>query len=146
MTALTAAARRRVRNISGQSDHEIAVGTGATIWAGSLVSIVLTTERAVVSTAATGRKFLGLAIETKTGNTGGTVLCKVISNVEVLVNAAAALTGAYIGSNAFVDDDNQVTTGTDAGTALVSIRVGRVTELEGGDAWCALNQFSESDV
>ena len=66
--------------------------------------------------------------------------------IAVLIDAAAALTKAYIGSNAAVADDNQVTTMSNAGTAGVRVRVGEVVSLEGGDAWVRLRQYSESDV
>ena len=146
MTALAAAARRRVRNKGIQTDFEPVVGTGATIWAGALVSVDTATGRAVAGSAIAARKFLGLAVETKTGNTGGTVRVKLISNVEVLLAPAAALTTARIGSNACIDDDNTVTTLTDSGTAAARVRVGRVTEFEDSLVWVHLNSFSEADV
>jgi hypothetical protein len=147
MTALSAAARRQRRNIGNAIYYDdIAVGTGAVIYQGALVG--WDGARALPANNATSIvAFLGMAdfldgSESVTGNTAGTVKCRVVSNIEVLLDAASALTATYIGSDAAAEDDNQVTTGSDAGTAALQIRVGRITQIEGGDAWVHLNNIA----
>lgn len=147
MAALSAPARRKFRAVPPQgADLNMQVGTGATLWQGALVNYNTTTGRVVAATKATGRTFAGIALETKTGNTGGTVYCKVRTAGQVLIDAAAALTKAYLGANAAVSDDNQVTTCSNAGTAGVQVRVGRFVEIQSGDAWVELNNISNDDV
>lgn len=147
MTALTAAARRKRRNVGNAIYYDdIAVGTNDVIYQGALVG--WTGSRAVPANNATSVvAFLGMAdfldgSTSVTGNTAGTVKCRVVSNIEVLIDAAAALTATYIGSDAAVADDNQVTTGSDAGTAALQVRVGRITQIESGDAWVHLNNIA----
>ena len=145
--ALTAATTRATRANDQKSFADYVVGTSSTIYAGGLVCVNTTTGRAVAASAATGRKFLGLAEETKTGNSSGTVRCRVSWGHEALIDTpATGLTAAYIGSNAAVSDDNQVTSMSDAGTTAVRVRVGEVVEIEGGDVWVRLRNYSEADV
>lgn len=146
MAALTAATIRKTRNTDAYSYADYTVGTGATLYEGALVAYNTTTGRAVAASVTTGRKFLGLALETKTGVTAATVTCKVAWDLEALVNVHSSLTAAYVGSNAAVYTDNDVTTWTDAGTAGVRIRIGETVQLESGDAWVRLRQYSESDA
>jgi len=142
MAALTAEARRSRRNYEAKSIASYVVGTGAVIYQGGLVALNLTTGRAVAATAAASRRFLGLAEETATGDTSGTVSVEVSWGYETLVNALAALTTAYTGANCAISTDNDVTTASGAGTAGVQVLVGEVVQFEGGDAWVALRQYS----
>lgn len=141
--ALSEATVRLQRNAGSKKYHDYEVGTGATIYTGSLVCVDTSTGRAVAATDAASRKFLGVAAETKTGDTGGTVRCRVEWNVEAKVTAATALTQAYIGSNVAVSDDDAVTTVSDSSN---SVRVGELVSITGTNAWVALRNFSESDV
>lgn len=145
--ALSAATTRATRAADQKSYADYVVGTSATIYAGGLVCINTSTGRAVAASAATNRKFVGLAEETKTGNSGGTVRCRVSWGHEALIDTpATGITAAYIGSNAAISDDDQVTSMSDAGTTAVRVRVGEVVEIESGDAWVRLRNYSESDV
>lgn len=146
MAALSADASRKTRNRGNVKFASYAVGTSATVYKGGLCSINTSTGRLVAGTAATGRKFVGLCTEKKTGNAGGTVYARVEWNIETLVDAATALTKAYIGSNCAISNDNQVTTLSGAGTTAVRVRVGEVVQIESGDAWVALRNFAEADV
>ena len=145
MAALTAATTRATRN-HGAAPVDLTVGTGATIYAGALVAINTSTGRAVAASAAASRKFAGLAEETKTGDTSGTVRCRVRYDCEALINAATALTKAYIGSNAAVSTDNDATTMSGAGTAGVRVRIGEIVEIESGDVWVRLRNDASEDV
>lgn len=131
MAALTAVEKRDLRNTQAISRGRYAVKTSAVIYQGSLVSRVKSTGRAVASTAAVSRPFLGIAAETKTGNTGGTVYVEVYWNCEALIDKTAALTTAYGSADAFISDDQTVTTGSGSGTAAIqtSSRVGAVIEI-----------------
>lgn len=142
MAALTAEARRSVRNYEARRTGKYAVGTGATVYQGGLVALNLSTGRAVAATAAASRRCLGMAEETKTGNTAGSVSVEVSWGYETLINAATALTTAYTGANCAVSTDNDVTTASAAGTAGVQVLVGEVVQFEGGGAWVALRNFS----
>lgn len=148
MAAITAAVPRKTRNRGNVQYADYKVGTGATIVQGALVNYNMTTERAVHATAAASRKFLGLATETKTGNTGGTVLCRVEWNMEAEINPETQLTGAYVGSNVAIEDNNAVTTMSDAGTAGVRVRVGELVEwVSTSSCWVKLRGYaSDRDV
>jgi hypothetical protein len=147
MAALSAPATRLTRNVANKKFHDYVVGTSAKIYAGSLVAINTSTGRAVAASVATGRKALGLSEETVTGNTDGTVRCRVVWNVEAKITAVAtALTKAYIGSNVAVKTDNDVTTLSDAGTTALRVRVGELVSLTGTDAWVSLRNYTQSDV
>ena len=142
MAALTAVAKRAERAAEQKRINRYAVGTGAVIYQGGIVAMNVSTGRAVAATAAASRVCLGIAEETATGNTGGTVYCDVAYNHEVLINAATALTVAYMRADVCVSTDNDVTSGSDAGTAGVQVAVGSFTELESGDAWVHVMNIS----
>ena len=148
MTALAAAGGRKRRAMHLANSEAYAVGTSSTIYQGSLVVWNKTTKRAVAATVATGRRFLGVAENAAVGGTATAtaVYVKVLYGHEELLDAASALTGAYVGCNAAIADDNQVTTMSGAGTALLRIRVGEVLSIESGDAWTRIRSFSEIDV
>ena len=147
MTAVSAPTRVKFRAVPAQgADLDLVVGTGATLWRGALVNYSTATGRVVAASAATARTYAGVAMETKTGNTGGTVRCRVRTAGQFLADAAAALTKAYLGSNVCISDSGQVTTASGAGTAAVQVRVGRFVEIQSGDAWVELNNISNDDV
>lgn len=146
MAALSADVSRKTRNDANTKFASYPVATNATVYKGGLCSINTSTGRLVAASATTGRKFAGLCVETKTGNTGGTVYARVEWNMEVLINAVSNLTTAYTGANAAVSTDNDVDTMSDVGTAAVRVRVGEVIQFESGDAWVSLRNYSESDV
>lgn len=137
MTALTANATRKTRNLDGKKIGTYTVATSSTIYQGALVA-VRADGRALPATAANPRRFIGMAEEQATGNAAGTVTIDVSWGYEALYDAAAALTAAFLATNASVSDDNQVTTPADAGTAALQVLVGEVIQLEGGDAWVYL--------
>lgn len=142
MTALSADAIRKTRNRDGAKYHEYPVATSAVIYVGSLVNINAA-GRAVAASDAAARTFAGLACESATGNAAGTVYCKVEWGVEALIDAAAALTAAYIGTNCAIADDNQVTTNSASSN---NVLVGEFVSIEGGDAWVALRQYARAEV
>ena len=149
--ALSEDARRKRRNVGNQMVADYTVGTGEVIHYGALVVFDTATKRADKATAATSRKFIGMAEEAATGNTAGTVTVKVSWNYEAeLPVVATQITevSARVGINAFVSDDDTVTTGTNAGTAGVRVRVGEIVEVDttNSTAWVALRQFSQDDA
>lgn len=146
--AITAAVARRTRNRQAVKYNHYTVGTGATIVQGALVNFNITTERAVHATAAASRKFLGMATETKTGNTAGTVKVRVEWGMEAEIDPATALTGAYTGSNVAIADNDVVTTMSGAGTAGVRVRVGELVEwVSATSCWVSLREYaSDRDV
>ena len=145
MAALTAAATRATRETNNKTIIHLVVGTGETIFAGGLVATVNATGRAVAATAAAGRKFSGIAEETKTGVTAATVRCRVAFGHQALINALTALTTAYVGSTVIVSTDNDVTVDS-ASTALKSLQVGEVVEFESGDVWVRIRTSANAVV
>jgi hypothetical protein len=149
MAALSAAAARLTRNVGGKAFHDYVVATNAVIYAGSLVNVVVGTGRVAAATSAAGRKFVGLSTENATGNTAGTVTCRVEWGMEALIDCQTALSGAstYIGSNVAIDDDNMVTTMSNVGTAAVRVRCGELISFNAAEtsAWVRLRCYSESD-
>lgn len=111
------------------------VGTGAVIYQGSLVCIKESSGRAQAATAAAGVTFLGVASETKTGNTAGTVKVNFAYGHEERFPKATALTKAYVGCTVAVSNDDLVTTMSAAGTAGVQVRVGELLEIDSTFAW-----------
>lgn len=146
MAALSAAASRKTRNRGAVRVASYAVATSVTVYQGGLVSCLLSSGRAIPSAKTASTKFLGLALDTATGNAGGTVFVTVEYNVEALINAEATLTTAYTGAQAYISTDNDADTASNAGTTLVQIPLGEVIQFEGGDAWVALRNYAELSV
>lgn len=146
MAALSADASRKTRNRIGVKSAAYPVATGEIIYKGGLCCVDTTTGRLHAATSAAGRKFVGMAVETKTGVTAAasTPNCKVEWNIEALVNALTALTAAYIGANAFISTDNDVSTSAVA-TASARCSAGEIVQFEGGDAWVSLRNHSRID-
>jgi hypothetical protein len=141
MTALTAAARRKTRARNLVTSAQYTVGTGAVIYQGGLVSLNVSTKRAVAATAAASRHFLGIATTTATGNTGGTVKINVEYGHEAAFAAGTGLTGGYAGGNVYVEDDNTVGYATGAGTAAVRVSVGALVEfVSSTEVWVAVRR------
>lgn len=145
MTALAAGALRAVRNLDGKKQEHYTVGTAATLYQGALVCVDVSTGRAVAASTIASRRFLGMAEETKTGVSGGSVKCLVSWGYEALYNAVATLSNTHIGSNCVVSTDNDVTNLASISTAK-QIRVGEVISFQSGDAWVALRNYTETDV
>jgi len=145
MAALSAAVTRATRDDHLKSHVNPVVGTGAVLYAGALVNIDTATGRAVAASAATARKFCGIAEETKTGDTAGTVRCRVAFGHQALINALTALTTAYVGSDCVISTDNDATTNSAISTAK-RVRVGEITEFESGDVWVRLRCYSSATV
>lgn len=147
MAALSTGTRRRKRNVGGAGPKfgHFAVKTAAIVYQGGLVNI--TAGRIVAAAAAVNSKCLGVCQETKTGNTGGTVTARVEWDAEWAFDPNTALTKAFTGANCGVSTDNDVTTVTGAGTALVRVRVGQMTQwVSTTECWVHVRNFSESDI
>ena len=136
MAALSAAASRLTRNSDGSRIGNLVVTTSDTIYQGSLLCMNLSTGRVQAATAAASLEFVGLALETVTGNTGGTKRCKFITNIEAQVAIiTSALTTADMFQNVAIATDNEVTTGSAAGTAGVRVYCGYPTESASAGVW-----------
>lgn len=143
MTVLSASGPRKHRSENLSEFGALAVKTGAIIYQGSLVNIVESTGRIKAGAAVAGETFVGVAEETKTGNTAGTVVCKFRFWHQEKIAKAAALTKAYTGCTVALADDNTVTTMSGAGTAGVQVRVGELMDLDAdGSAWIAIRRYS----
>lgn len=141
MTALSAAARRATRQRHLVSRGSYPVGTAAVIYQNGLVALNVTSKRAVAASSVASRRFLGLATETRTGNTGGTVRVEVEYGHEALFAAGTGLTSGMVDSEAWVKDDNTVTYQTGAGTAALRVSVGMITEFASATTcWVWLRQ------
>ena len=148
MAALTADTRRKVRNAQAKLVREYTVGTSSTVYVGSLCALSLTTGRVVAASAATNRRFAGVAEETATGDTNGTVKIKVSYNHEIQVDANTALTVGHLGANVAIKSDNEVTTHSDAGTSAVRVTVGELVEFDETNdlAWVRLRGYAPSEA
>ena len=145
MTALAADASRRTRNLQGKSIASYVVATSAEIYVGSLVCVRGSADnRVLAGTIAASRKFVGMSEERATGNTAGTVRCRVSWGYEALIDASTVVTAGFVGVNVTIGDDNLVST---AGATATDVFVGEVIQLDGGDAdaWVALRQYSRND-
>lgn len=142
MTALAANAARLAKYETMARKARFPVQTSATIYEGSLVSIIESSGRATPADNVAGEVFVGVSLEEKTGNTAGTVYVEVMYGHEVAIAAATALTKAYVGCNVAAMDDNLVSTLSAAGTAGVQVRVGELMELDGTTAWVWIRHYS----
>lgn len=147
MAALTAARATKLRNTSGMTKTRYAVKTSAVIYPGGLVHMA--SGRAAAAASGTNRKCVGVADPdgpVVTGNTGGTKYVNVLSNMEAAFDPRTALTAAFVGANAMVDTDQEVTT-TAVGTALVRVRVGVIREyVSATEVWIGIGRFAEGDI
>lgn len=144
MAAVTAARNTDLRNTSGMRLESYAVKTGTTVYQGTLVQ--LQAGRLASAASGTNRVCAGLALETKTGNTGGTVKCIVGWGMEAALTPLTALTVGFQGKNAFISTNHEVTT-TGVGTALVRMRAGRITErVSATKVWVAILVHAPGDI
>ena len=150
MAALSADVRRPTRARADVRFLDLAIKTSAVVYNGSIINYVVSTKRVVVATAATARTCAGVHEGgTLTGVAGGTVRAKIAYNHEVLFTLGTGLTSAYLGANAAVKNDNEVTSCSAAGTALVQVRVGQMMEIDpsaAGSVWVWIRSFSADDV
>ncbi len=137
MTALSAAARRIVRNKKSLAYDEYVVATAAVIYQGALC-VIGVDNRIQPATKIGAHRFVGMAEANATGNTAGTVKCVVSWDYEVKLAAAAGLTADFVTASVVVEDDNTVTA-DGAVTATLSIQVGEyVATASTGQVWVKL--------
>lgn len=134
--AITASKQRKTRNLEAMRKGYGAVKTSVAIVQGALVSVVEATGRLTNASNATAATFVGVALESGTGNAGGTVGIEYGWNHEELITAKTALTTTYRMCNVAAFDNDQVTTLSAAGTAAVRQYVGVAVDFDSaGDAW-----------
>lgn len=136
MTALSANAARKLRNIKSKAYGHYVVNSGSEIYQGALVAFEASGDEIIPAADTVGLRIAGIATERVTGD--GTLTCKVIWDVEALFACNAAVTAADVGTTLVVEDDNTV---SDAGTETNDIPVGRMTELASSTtAWVHVMQ------
>ncbi len=143
--AITADKLRKRKNLSQMSVDLQTVVTAVTVYVGGLVNFVAASGRVRAAANTATHMFAGevLAWENTsgsplaaiTGNTGGTVKVLVGYGHQALVTLATSIrTNSKIGKIVYASD-NDIVTGTAAGTAAVRIQVGtlesRVGSTEG---------------
>ena len=152
MTAFSAAKIRPIRG-TVLGEERVAIGTGATLYLGSLANQIITTGRVVAASAATARRFAGLVVKleggsgvgTGVGNTAGTEFAVIQYGCEALVSIRTARrTNTSLNVNLFISDDDTVG-GTAVGTAAVRVAAGELTAFEASNkttGWLALKRSS----
>ena len=147
MAALSAETQRKTRSLHLAERGNAAVKTGEIVYKGSLISVVESTGRVTCTAKTTGTAFVGVALETATGNTAGTTKVDYLYGHVELITAKAALTTTYRMCNVALEDDNTVTTLSDAGTAAVRQIAGMAVDFDSaGDAWVWIGHFSQKDA
>ncbi len=142
MTALTAAASRARRNDSGIMFDSRAIATSEVIYAGALVAVD-TNGRLIAAAAAASTNFMGMAIDTDSGNAAGTRYARFIWNCEVNVATNSTLSTDHIGMNCVCVDDNFVDVWTAYTSAISRCVAGEVVGFDSsGNAWVALRRNS----
>lgn len=144
MAALTANAVRLTRGTPKYGTA--AVADGSTIYVGAIVMWDASAGRAIPGADSAGDHVLGIAVGAPhqdgvsvTGNSGGTELVRFAYGHEAFIAANAALTAAFTGLDAVVEDDNQLTTAADATN---DVRFGRVVEHTSSGVWAEVANFS----
>lgn len=145
MTALSAAARRIVRDPQQGRELYIPMNTATTIYQGAIVCWDADGyARAAADTASF--KVAGVALETVV-NSGadGAASIRVLRGATVnLTIESTSITIADIGYNAIVQDDNTV---TDATTATNDIPVGVILDVDATNgAWVAVGVFAPTNA
>ena len=145
MTALTADASRRTRNLQGKQIASYVVATSAVIYVGSLVCVRGSADnRVLVASDTASRKFVGMAEEAATGTTAGTVRCRVSWGYDALIALSTIVTAGFVGVNVTVGDDNLCST---AGATTNDVFVGEFQQLESSAlGWIALRQYSNNNT
>lgn len=156
--ALSADATRNSRGLNNKRVETFAIRTSSTLYIGSLAAFT-TLGRVQAAAAATGLRPAGVveaiinesgaSITAGTGNAGGTVKAQVAWGHEVFVTIrTAARTFINLNKNVFIADDDNVTDTTAAGTALVRVKIGSITEMNSGKTagWLALRVYGDADA
>ena len=159
--ALSADAIRNTRGAGNRQVAEYVIGTGKTIYLGSLVALEESTGRAEAATAATGKRIAGVAVEfvanaggsaDGVGDAAGTESVRVAYGDEHEFTVAAAIrTNTSLGLNVFVSDDDTVA-GTAVGTAGTRLAVGELVgwvDTDGSDkslAYVAVRRFASTNI
>jgi hypothetical protein len=155
MAALSQDKIVKTREVGPVTRQRIAIATASKIYRGSLVNQMTTTGRAVAASAATNRRFAGLAVSfegatgTGTGVTGGTEYVIVEHGQLALVNIRTAIrTNAALHRTVNISDDNTVG-GTGVGTSTLQVRVGELLEFEASNkstGWVKLRIFADTTI
>jgi len=145
MAAASAARNTLRRNVSAMRIESYPVKTATTVYEGTLVQ--LASGRLASAAAGTSRSFAGEALETVTGNTGGTVYCKVGWGHEARFVGLTALTKGFMGCMVGVSTNQEVTTFTGAGTAATRFSAGTFKEWESANVvWIAVGIDSRKTI
>jgi len=139
--AITADKLRKRKNLLLMSTDMATVVTAVTVYVGGLVNYVGAGGRVRAAAATAGHMFAGeviawentsgSALAAITGNTGGTVKVLLGYGHQALVTLATSIrTNSKIGKVVYASD-NDIVTGTAAGTAAVRIQVGSLESRVG---------------
>jgi hypothetical protein len=157
--ALSADAFRDYRVTNNMTVETYSIKTSATVYLGSAAAFT-TLGRVQAAAAATGLRPAGVIVEivndsgaaitAATGNTAGTVKAKVANGAEFLFSIkTAARTQINLGKNLFISDDDNLTDTTAAGTALVRVKFGKLTEFANtakSSGWVAACVYGDADA
>ena len=156
--ALSADATRNSRGLNNKRTETFSIRTSSTLYIGSLAAFT-TIGRVQAAAAATGLRPAGVVEEifnessvllsAATGNAAGTVRARIAWGHEVYVAIrTAARTFVNLGKNVFIADDENVTDTTAAGTALVRVKIGSITEINSAKTfgWLALRVYGDADA
>ncbi len=156
--ALSADATRNSRGLNNKRTETFSIRTSSTLYIGSLAAFT-TIGRVQAAAAATGLRPAGVveeifnesgaSISAATGNAAGTVRARIAWGHEVYVAIrTAARTFVNLGKNVFIADDENVTDTTAAGTALVRVKIGSLTEINSAKTfgWLALRVYGDADA
>lgn len=151
--------KARPARLAGRQERG-AIGTGGTIYVGSLACRRTTTGRLFAATGATGRRVAGVVVRldgpngpttgSGVGNTAGTQYAVIEYGNEWEFTVKTALrTNTSLGLNLFVADDDTVG-GTAIGTAGKRLAVGMLTNwsVDGSKTkgWVAVLTFGKTDI
>ncbi len=156
MTALTADKSRIKRNDGTR--ERLVIFTAAKLYLGSLANRLNAGGRAVAATAATGRKFAGVAVgfegatQTGTGVTAATEFVVVEYGHHAQANVITAIrTNTSLGLNVFIADDDSVA-GTAVGSAGTRVPAGELlswvdeTGTSKATGWLAVRIFATVNI
>jgi len=156
--ALSADFTRPSRGLNNKRTETFSIRTSSTLYIGSLAAFT-TIGRVQAAAAATGLRPAGVVeeiynesgalISAATGNAAGTIRARIAWGHEVYVAIrTAARTFVNLGKNVFIADDENVTDTTAAGTALVRVKIGSLTEINSAKTfgWLALRVYGDADA
>ena len=150
--AITADKLRQRKNLTQMSMDRHTVVTAVTVYIGGLVNFVAASGRVRAAAATATQMFAGEVIAWEnntgsplaaiTGNTAGTVKVLVGYGHQALVTLATSIrTNSKIGKLVYASD-NDIVTGTAAGTAAVRIQVGSLESRVGStEGWVRLRRL-----